>query len=128
MVTTAQDLTAAGVSPPMLVGGAALSQKFTDHRIAPAYGGLVAYAEDAMRGLALADRILSGEAARAELAAEAERRRSALASAARPEQETPLAAPAVRSPEVAARRSAPLRPIRRSTSSASSIFGRSGST
>ena len=101
MVTTAQDLTSAGVSPPMLVGGAALSQKFTDHRIAPAYGGLVAYAEDAMRGLALADRILSGEAARAELAAEAERRRSALASAARPEQETPLAAPAVRSPEVA---------------------------
>ena len=45
----------------MLVGGAALSQKFTDQRIAPAYGGLAVYAVDAMRGLALADRILSGE-------------------------------------------------------------------
>ena len=101
MVTTAQDLTSAGVSPPMLVGGAALSQKFTDHRIAPAYGGLVAYAEDAMRGLALADRILSGDAARAELAAEADRRRVSVASAPRPEQEIPLSAPAVRSPEVA---------------------------
>jgi len=100
MVTTAQDLTSAGVSPPMLVGGAALSQKFTDHRIAPAYGGLVAYAEDAMRGLALADRILSGEAARAELSAEADRRRASIASAARAEEEIPLAAPAVRSAEV----------------------------
>ncbi|MDQ2870348.1 MAG: B12-binding domain-containing protein, partial [Acidobacteriota bacterium] len=59
MVTTAQDLTARGVKVPVLVGGAALSQKFTDQRIAPAYGGLVVYAVDAMRGLALADRILS---------------------------------------------------------------------
>src|SRR2546428_5126488 len=64
MVTTAQDLTARGVTAPMLVGGAALSQKFTDQRIAPAYGGLTVYAEDAMRGLALADRVLSGEAER----------------------------------------------------------------
>ncbi len=101
MVTTAQDLTAAGVTAPMLVGGAALSQKFTDNRIAPAYGGLVTYAEDAMRGLALADRILSGEPARAGLRAEADKRRAAIASAARPEDEAPLAAPAVRSTEIA---------------------------
>jgi 5-methyltetrahydrofolate--homocysteine methyltransferase len=101
MVTTAQDLTAAGVTAPMLVGGAALSQKFTDHRIAPAYGGLVTYAEDAMRGLALADRILSGEPARAELRAEADQRRAAVAGATRSEDEAPLAAPAVRSTEVA---------------------------
>ena len=101
MVTTAQDLTSAGVSPPMLVGGAALSQKFTDHRIAPAYGGLVAYAEDAMRGLALADRILSGDAARAELLAEADRRRASVATSVRSEEEIPLSAPAVRSPEIA---------------------------
>ncbi len=100
MVTTAQDLTAAGVETPMLVGGAALSQKFTDHRIAPAYGGLVVYAEDAMRGLALADRILSGDDARAGLLAEAQKRRAAIAAAARPEEEIPLAAPAVRSTEV----------------------------
>ncbi len=100
MVTTAADLAAAGVAAPMLVGGAALSQKFTDHRIAPAYGGLVAYAEDAMRGLALADRIRSGDAARAEIRAESERRRAA-AGAARADEEIPLSAPAVRSPDVA---------------------------
>ena len=101
MVTTAQDLTAAGVSAPMLVGGAALSQKFTDHRIAPAYAGLACYAEDAMRGLALADRILSGEEARTALAAESEKRRAAIAVDTRAESEIPLAAPAVRSPEIA---------------------------
>src|SRR5262245_60777349 len=101
MVTTAQDLTAAGVDAPMLVGGAALSQKFTDHRISPAYGGLACYAEDAMRGLALADRILSGEEARAALAAESEKRRAAIATDARADSEVPLAAPAVRSADVA---------------------------
>jgi len=100
MVTTAQDLTARGVTAPLLVGGAALSQKFTDTRISPAYGGLAAYAEDAMKGLALADRILSGEPARIELAAEADRRRSALAGAAVAVLENPLAAPAVRSTAV----------------------------
>jgi 5-methyltetrahydrofolate--homocysteine methyltransferase len=100
MVTTAQDLTAAGVTAPMLVGGAALSQKFTDHRIGPAYGGLAVYAEDAMRGLALADRLMSGEEARDAFAAEADRRRAG-AVAARPEQEIPLSAPAVRSGDIA---------------------------
>jgi 5-methyltetrahydrofolate--homocysteine methyltransferase len=100
MVTTAGDLAAAGVTAPMLVGGAALSQKFTDHRIAPAYGGVVAYAEDAMRGLALADRLQSGDAARAEIAAESERRRAATTTA-RADEEIPLSAPAVRSPDVA---------------------------
>ena len=65
----------------LLVGGAALSQKFTDQRIAPAYGGLAVYAVDAMRGLALADRILSGEGAPQRLAAEADARRIAAAAA-----------------------------------------------
>ena len=81
----------------MLVGGAALSQKFTDHRIAPAYGGLVVYAVDAMRGLALADRILSGEEGRSSLAAEAQVRRQAAQDLAEAAAENPLAAPAVRS-------------------------------
>src|SRR5262249_43507001 len=102
MVTTAEDLTAAGVTAPMLVGGAALSQKFTDLRIAPAYGGLVAYARDAMSGLALADRILSGESERAALAeAAAARRLSAAGPVAEPA-ENPLAAPEVRSDSVEA--------------------------
>jgi 5-methyltetrahydrofolate--homocysteine methyltransferase len=101
MVTTAQDLTSRGVTPPMLVGGAALSQKFTDQRIAPAYGGLTVYAEDAMRGLALADRILSGETERLSLAAEAEKRRRSASSPAEEGSESPLAAPEVRSETVA---------------------------
>src|SRR5207249_1776992 len=101
MVTTAKDLTERGVTAPMLVGGAALSQKFTDTKIAPAYGGLAVYARDAMRGLALADRILSGGAEREALAREAETRRRAAAAAAEAETENPLAAPAVRSEAVA---------------------------
>ena len=100
MVTTAQDLTARGVTPPMLVGGAALSQKFTDQRIAPAYGGLTVYAEDAMRGLALADRILSGDTERRALAAEAQKRRQSVAPLAEPASESPLAAPEIRSEAV----------------------------
>ncbi len=107
MVTTAQDLTARGVKAPMLVGGAALSQKFTDHRIAPAYGGLVVYAVDAMRGLALADRILSGEEARRGLASEAEARRVQGQGPAEAAVENPLAAPAVRSAEIEAGRPRP---------------------
>jgi 5-methyltetrahydrofolate--homocysteine methyltransferase len=108
MVTTAEDLKARGVEAPMLVGGAALSQKFTDHRILPAYGGLVAYAVDAMRGLALADRILSGEPERRALQDESRARRERDASQEQAPPESPLAAPAVRSPEVQV--APPLRP------------------
>ncbi|WP_395940622.1 methionine synthase [Bacillus sp. HMF5848] len=57
MVITAQDLRDAGISAPMLVGGAALSRKFTDGKISPEYGGPVLYAKDAMDGLALANRL-----------------------------------------------------------------------
>ena len=67
MVETARDLTTAGIAAPMLVGGAALSNRFTRLRIAPEYGGLVAYARDAMEGLALANKIMDGDG-RAELA------------------------------------------------------------
>ena len=58
MVTTAQDLSAAGVNLPVLVGGAALSRNFVDRSIAPAYAGTVAYAQDAMSGLDLAKQIV----------------------------------------------------------------------
>jgi 5-methyltetrahydrofolate--homocysteine methyltransferase len=57
MVATATDLKAAGVELPLLVGGAALSRNFVDRQIAPAYGGTVAYAQDAMSGLDLAKRV-----------------------------------------------------------------------
>jgi 5-methyltetrahydrofolate--homocysteine methyltransferase len=57
MVVTAQDLRAAGVEVPLLVGGAALTRKFTATRIAPEYGGATLYARDAMEGLDLANRL-----------------------------------------------------------------------
>ncbi|MCZ0755357.1 methionine synthase [Anoxybacillus sp. J5B_2022] len=61
MVLTAQDLKQAGISLPILVGGAALSRKFTENKIAPEYDGIVLYAKDAMDGLALANRLQQNE-------------------------------------------------------------------
>ena len=55
MVETVGDLNHAQIDCPVLVGGAALSNRFTRLRIAPGYDGLVAYAGDAMTGLALAN-------------------------------------------------------------------------
>ena len=57
MVETVKDFRQAGVNCPMLVGGAALSNRFTRLRIAPEHDNLVAYARDAMTGLALANTI-----------------------------------------------------------------------
>ncbi len=61
MVITAGDLKTAGIAVPLLVGGAALSEKFTRTKIAPAYGEVVCYAKDAMTGLGLMNRLMSGE-------------------------------------------------------------------
>jgi 5-methyltetrahydrofolate--homocysteine methyltransferase len=55
MVSTAEDLKTAGITIPILVGGAALTKRFTDTRIAPGYTGAVFYAKDAMNGLDLAN-------------------------------------------------------------------------
>lgn len=59
MVVTADDLTAAGIDLPLMVGGAALTKNFTLTRIAPAYNGPVFYANEAMDGLQLANRLMS---------------------------------------------------------------------
>src|SRR5438067_3646441 len=86
MVVTAEDLRAAGVRCPVLVGGAALSAKFTAAKIAPAYGELVCYANDAMQGLDLANKLVDGrtrEAAAAEVQAAQARLREAPAPASR---------------------------------------------
>ena len=56
MVSTAEDFATAGISTPVLVGGAALSPAFTYRKIAAAHAGPVAYAKDAMTGLDLANR------------------------------------------------------------------------
>lgn len=59
MVVTAQDMAQSKIGTPVLVGGAALTSKFTHNKIAPAYGGgTVAYAPDAMSGLDLAKKIV----------------------------------------------------------------------
>lgn len=94
MVITAQDLRAAGIDCPILVGGAALSNRFTRLKIAPEYAGLVAYANDAMNGLDLANQLvdvarrgaLAERLARdgASLRADAEQRAAAAAQAPAP--------------------------------------------
>ncbi len=58
MVITASDLRDAGVAVPLLVGGAALSAKFTEQKIAPSYGKAVCYAKDAMTGLRLMNELM----------------------------------------------------------------------
>ncbi len=86
MVATAEDFSRAGVTTPVLVGGAALSSTFVDKHIAKAYGqGTVAYASDAMAGLELAKRIVNPEHFE-KLKAELASRREHPASA--PNQET----------------------------------------
>lgn len=57
MVLTAQDLKTAGISVPIMVGGAALTRKFTRTRIRPEYEGMVLYAKDAMDGLDIANKL-----------------------------------------------------------------------
>ncbi len=61
MVLTAQDMKEAGISLPILVGGAALSRKFTETKISKEYDGLVLYAKDAMFGLTLANQVQKPE-------------------------------------------------------------------
>ncbi len=58
MVVTAGDLSAVGIDTPLLVGGAALTRRFTHRKIATAYGGVCTYAKDAMHGLKLVERLM----------------------------------------------------------------------
>lgn len=86
MVITATDLKDAGVDLPVLVGGAALSDKFTRGRIQPAYEGSVIYCNDAMNGLETMNRLMNPEQ-RAQLEAELLEREGAAPRVA--EQELP---------------------------------------
>jgi 5-methyltetrahydrofolate--homocysteine methyltransferase len=88
MVVTAQDLARAGIDCPILVGGAALTNKFTRTRIAPEYAGMVVYAQDAMTGLDLANQ-LQDPARRSALGERLAREFTALAASG-----APAAAPA----------------------------------
>ncbi len=62
MVITAKDFKHAGITLPILVGGAALTRRFTDTKIAAEYSGPVLYAKDAMDGLRLANQLTDPEA------------------------------------------------------------------
>ncbi len=82
MVVTAHDLAAQGIDCPLLVGGAALSSRFTHLRIAPEYKGIVAYAKDAMSGLELVKSLGDPERRRL-LVEKLERERAQLEAGAR---------------------------------------------
>ncbi|MFP3917058.1 methionine synthase [Lysinibacillus telephonicus] len=58
MVLTAQDFKEANIDVPILVGGAALSKRFTETKIAAEYDGPVIYSKDAMQGLEHANRLI----------------------------------------------------------------------
>src|SRR5205085_8496302 len=62
MVTTARDFRDNGVRAPLLVGGAALSEKFATTRIGPAYGAPTFYAKDAMTGLSIMNELMDPQA------------------------------------------------------------------
>ncbi len=97
MVVTAQDLRSAGIDAPILVGGAALTRKFTKNRIAPEYEGVVLYAKDAMEGLDLANK-LSDPGHRARIIEEHKAAQAKLAEEAdKPAKELPEASRARRS-------------------------------
>ncbi|OIJ14836.1 methionine synthase [Anaerobacillus alkalilacustris] len=57
MVLTAADLREQQISIPILVGGAALTRKFTETKIQDQYEGEVHYAKDAMNGLEIANQL-----------------------------------------------------------------------
>jgi len=57
MTVTARELAKVGIKCPLLVGGAALTPKFTEANIVPNYSGPVFYAKDAMEGLNYALRL-----------------------------------------------------------------------
>jgi 5-methyltetrahydrofolate--homocysteine methyltransferase len=93
MVLTVQDFRSAGMEVPVLVGGAALTKKFTGTRIAPEYPGPVLYAKDAMEGLELVNQ-LTDEDEREMLLTKARKEQQAMqAGVGKPARATTEAAP-----------------------------------
>src|SRR5574341_773693 len=92
MVLTVQDFRSAGMEVPILVGGAALSNKFTATKIAPEYPGVALYAKDAMSGLDLANRLTDDQERQALIAKIREEQRSLVRAATAPKQAVAAAA------------------------------------
>jgi 5-methyltetrahydrofolate--homocysteine methyltransferase len=95
MVITAQDFKTAGVTVPILVGGAALTKRFTDTKIAAEYTGPVFYAKDAMNGLDLANQWVD-ETQRPALLKKTESERAAMVKIAEGMEKKPQPAAEVR--------------------------------
>ncbi|GIP32637.1 methionine synthase [Paenibacillus sp. J2TS4] len=89
MVITAQDLKTAGIDVPILVGGAALTRKFTKTRIAPEYDGMVLYAKDAMDGLDIANKLSDPEQKKLLIEQLREAKESVVQEAGKKEKELP---------------------------------------
>ena len=106
MVITAQDLETAGVILPILVGGAALTKRFTDTKIAAQYAGPVFYAKDAMNGLDLANQ-WTDEAQRPKLLQKAKEEQAAMVKIAEGMEKKPVS-PAPVNSRSSVRRDAPL--------------------
>ncbi|HBY60463.1 MAG TPA: methionine synthase [Solibacterales bacterium] len=68
MVITGADLKDHGIHVPLMVGGAALSERFTNTKIGPAYGAPTFYAKDAMTGLRLLNEMMDPDLREAVLA------------------------------------------------------------
>jgi len=68
-----------GVSPPLLLGGAALTRHYCEGHLRPLYKGECFYGKDAFEGLATMDKIMAGETAQlgAEIAARQDKRSNA---------------------------------------------------
>ena len=99
MVSTASDMKAAGIDADLLVGGAALTRRFTHLRIAPEYGGLCTYAKDAMHGLDLIEQLRNDER-REGLMADVQAMIDADRSKASPQQKAAVKVTTNRSPSV----------------------------
>ncbi|HZL57960.1 MAG TPA: vitamin B12 dependent-methionine synthase activation domain-containing protein, partial [Bryobacteraceae bacterium] len=97
---TAADFKDAGIDVPLLVGGAALSERFSVNKIAPAYGDAVCYAKDAMTGLRLMNQIMDPSEREAVLTANRHAEPGAFAEPA--VQEMPVAKSEERSAKVRA--------------------------
>lgn len=106
MVVSAEDLRAVGIDVPLLVGGAALTKRFTLNKIAAQYDGPVLYAKDAMNGLDIANQLVSSTGRPTLLAQWKKERDAVQAEAAQPA--APLAKAPVRTPKSEIRRDAPV--------------------
>ena len=71
MVTVAEEMTRAGMTIPLLIGGATTSKVHTALRIDPAYNGPVIYVLDASRAVGVASQLLSDTQAHGFIAAAA---------------------------------------------------------